>query len=172
MQPIGSQWTPKRTTDTKEKGLYAKFGKPKPINQSQVQISRNKSPSQHNSLGESLQAGKGEEILKPPKMNGKRILDVIPSNGLDTVCGAQKKKGGKKTSFPPFNKTQQKKKKSRHGQWYRRKKKSRSFKEDQEVKGQWTNGMNNGLGMDKWNSWKNNNFFSGECGGEPPDLVV
>ncbi|MCP3668542.1 MAG: hypothetical protein GY696_39685, partial [Gammaproteobacteria bacterium] len=42
VQPIGSQWTPKKTTDTKEKGRYGKVGNPKLINQSQVQISRNK----------------------------------------------------------------------------------------------------------------------------------
>ncbi len=41
---------------------------------------------------------KGEN-RKAPKLKEKRIMDVIPSSGLDTVCGARKKKGREKTSF-------------------------------------------------------------------------
>ncbi len=51
-------------------------------------------------------------------MDEKRILDVIPSSGLDTVCSARKKIGRKKTSYSPSSK------KNQYGQWHRRKKKT------------------------------------------------
>ncbi len=42
LMSIGSQWTPKITTDTKLRGLCGVFGKPKPIKQTQLQVIRNK----------------------------------------------------------------------------------------------------------------------------------
>ncbi len=148
VQPIGSQLT----AGTETESMVGHWNKA--VRRTPKDGFRQKFPSPR----------KGEN-LKPPKLNKKRILDVIPSSGLDTVCGARKKKGREKTSFPPASNPQ---KKNQYGQWDRRKKKSRSFDEDQ---------RNNGFGQlgngwkIQWKSRKIKNSFSGECAAVASVLV-
>ncbi len=123
LKPIGSQWITGTKSESKD-GHWNKAVRRTPKGRF-----RQKSPSPR----------KGEN-RKKPKPNDKRILEVIPSSGLDTVCGAQKKKGREKTSFPPYYKPQQKK--------------SRSIKEDQLDKGQWNNGFN------QWCNGRKNQWIS------------
>ncbi len=146
VKPIGSQFTTGTETESKS-GHWRKAVRWTPKGRF-----RQKSPSPRK-----------EEKMKTPKPNEKRILEVIPSSGLDMACGARKKKGREKTSFPPSNKPQKKK----HGQWYKRKKKNsqedpvRSIQsiqdpERKKVPRQENNGqLNNGRKI-QWNFRKKN----------------